>query len=89
MLVLTRRIGERLRIGNDIELVVLEVHGRDVRLGVTAPPGVSIHREEIYRRIQDANRAAALGDRPLAETFARAVEALRTPTTDAPASCAP
>lgn len=60
MLVLTRRIGERLRIGTDIELVVLDVRGRDVRLGVSAPSNVSIHREEIYLKIQDNNRAAAL-----------------------------
>ena len=51
MLVLTRRIGERLRIGPDVEVVVLEVRGREVRLGLSAPASVVIHREEIYRRI--------------------------------------
>jgi carbon storage regulator len=54
MLVLTRRVGERVRIGPDIEVVVLEVRGREARLGITAPPSVSIHREEIYLKIQEA-----------------------------------
>jgi carbon storage regulator len=88
MLVLTRRVGERLRIGNDIELVVLEVRGREVRLGVTAPLGVPVHREEIYRRIQDTNRAAALGQQHLPEAVARAAEALRTHAADISTSCA-
>ena len=77
MLVLTRRIGERLRIGNDIELIVLEVRGRDVRLGVTAPASVSIHREEIYLRIQDSNRAAAL-TAPTLTDATRVAEMLRS-----------
>jgi carbon storage regulator len=59
VLVLTRKIGERLRIGPDIEVVVLDVRGREVRVGVTAPSNVSIQREELYRQVQDANRAAA------------------------------
>ena len=78
MLVLTRRIGERLRIGSDIELVVLDVRGRDVRLGVTAPTEVPIHREEIYLRIQDNNRAAALGSTALTDAFACAARQLRS-----------
>lgn len=54
MLVLTRRIGERLRIGSDIEVVVLEVRGREVRLGITAPASVPVHREEVYLKLQEA-----------------------------------
>ncbi|PYN97145.1 MAG: carbon storage regulator [Candidatus Rokuibacteriota bacterium] len=77
MLVLTRRIGERLRIGADIELVVLDVRGRDVRLGVNAPSSVAIHREEIYLKIQDNNRAAALGQPGLTDALARAARELR------------
>lgn len=77
MLVLTRRIGERLRIGPDIELVVLDVRGRDVRLGVTAPAEIPIHREEIYLKIQENNRAAALGQPDLTDALARAARALR------------
>jgi carbon storage regulator len=77
MLVLTRRIGERLRIGPDIEVVVLDIRGREVRVGVTAPADVPIHREEIYLRIQDANRAAAMAPPDVAATLARAARELR------------
>ncbi len=56
MLVLTRRVGERLRIGPDIELVVLDVRAREVRLGVTAPASVAIHREEVYLKVQGTVR---------------------------------
>ena len=77
MLVLTRRIGERLRIGTDIELVVLDIRGRDVRLGVTAPSSVPIHREEIYLKIQEANRAAATGLTDLTGRVAQAAKTIR------------
>ncbi len=80
MLVLTRRVGERLRIGPDIEVVVLEVRGREVRIGVTAPADIPIHREEIYLKIQDANRAAAL-DQPDLAHVARAARSLRSRST--------
>lgn len=52
MLILTRRIGETLNIGDDITVTVLAVNGQQVRLGVNAPKDVAIHREEIYIRIQ-------------------------------------
>jgi len=78
LLVLTRRVGERLRIGPDIDVVVLEVRGREVRLGVTAPASVAIHREELYLKIQETNRAAALGQEDLTTAVARAARALRS-----------
>lgn len=59
MLVLARKVGEKLRIGDDIELVVVEVKGEVVRLGISAPRGITIHREEIYAAIQAENMAAA------------------------------
>ena len=52
MLILTRRIGETLIIGDDVNITVLSVKGNQVRLGVNAPKDVSVHREEIYLRIQ-------------------------------------
>jgi len=52
MLILTRRIGETLVIGDDIKVRILDVRGIQVRVGVEAPKDISVHREEIYQRIQ-------------------------------------
>ncbi len=53
MLILTRRIGETLRIGDDIAVTVLAVQGKQVRIGIQAPKTVPVHREEVYKRIAD------------------------------------
>lgn len=52
MLILTRRVGESVMVGDDITITVLGVKGNQVRIGVNAPKDVAVHREEIYERIQ-------------------------------------
>lgn len=60
MLVLSRRLGETLIIGDDIKITVLGISGNQVRLGIAAPKEVTVHREEVYRRIQEEQ-----GDEPM------------------------
>ncbi len=57
MLILTRRVGETLMIGDGVTVTVLGVKGNQIRIGVNAPKHVPVHREEIYNRIQRANAA--------------------------------
>lgn len=56
MLILTRKVGESLVIGDDVSIIVLGVKGNQVRIGVDAPKSVSVHREEIYNKIQDEKK---------------------------------
>jgi len=60
MLILARKIGEAIAIADDIKVTVVDIQGGQVRLGVQAPAHVSVHREEIYQRILEENRRAAL-----------------------------
>ena len=62
MLLLTRKLGENIRIGDDVKITIVEVKGNHVKLGIDAPPSVKVHREEIYERIQQERREQALKD---------------------------
>ncbi|NLL97571.1 MAG: carbon storage regulator CsrA [Clostridiaceae bacterium] len=61
MLVLTRKKGQALMIGHDIELSVIDIQGDQVRIGITAPKNVPIHRKEIYEEIRKENLSAIAG----------------------------
>jgi carbon storage regulator len=56
LLILTRKIGETVAIGDEVKVQVVEVKGRQVRLGITAPAALAVHREEVFQRIQEQNR---------------------------------
>jgi carbon storage regulator len=59
VLVLTRKVGEKIQIGDDICITIMEVKGKQVRVGIEAPAAVKVHREEIYQRIREENINAA------------------------------
>lgn len=56
MLILTRKIGEKIMIGNDVEMAILGIKGNQVRIGIEAPKGIPVHREEIYLRIKNEKK---------------------------------
>ena len=76
MLVLTRRPGESVMVGEDVVITVLEVRGEVIRLGIKAPRSIQVHREEVFRELQAANRAAASPNETAVEALA---DLLRVP----------
>lgn len=80
MLVLSRKVGESLILGNEIRIKVIEVRGGQVRLGVEAPPEISVVREELHRVVADANRQAAQRDPE--SSLDRLGDLMRRPTTE-------
>jgi len=77
MLVLTRKCGESIRVADEIVFTILECAGGQVRVGITAPPQLPIHREEVYLRIREENLAAARGKETLDVLLKSAPEELR------------
>jgi carbon storage regulator len=63
MLILTRRIGEKLIIGENVTVTLLALRGNQIRVGIDAPPEVKVHREEIYQKIQAERKASVSSDR--------------------------
>jgi carbon storage regulator len=59
VLVLTRKLGEAIAIGDDIKIIVMQIKGKQVRLGIKASATTVVHREEVYKRIQEENKLAA------------------------------
>ena len=59
MLILTRKLGETIRIGNEIKVTILESKGKQIRIGIDAPQDVTVHREEVYQMIKEQNILAA------------------------------
>ena len=59
MLIITRRAGEKMMIGDDVVVEIMEIFGNQVRVGIQAPQSVRVYREEIWRAVKEENRAAA------------------------------
>ena len=59
MLVLTRKVGEGIAIGDDVKIVIMQIKGKQVRIGIQADPSTAVHREEIYQKIKEENRSAS------------------------------
>lgn len=74
MLILTRKLGESIAIGDNIKVSVLGIHGRQVRIGIEAPTDVIVHREEIYLKVQEENRKAS---KSIKDDLANVVKLLR------------
>ncbi len=79
MLVLTRKAGESVIIGDDVVVTVLEARGDLIRIGIQAPRDVQVHREEVYRELQAANREAASPDEEAVQALAESLRPAAKP----------
>jgi len=71
MLILTRKLGEKINIGDDITVTLLEIKGAQVKLGIQAPKSIGIHRNEIYEKIREANLgSSSISDSDLSKAAA-------------------
>jgi len=77
MLILTRKLGESIAIGDDIKITFLDINGRQLRIGIEAPKNVPVHRGEIYRIIQEQNLQAAVSDVKLSDIWGQISNANR------------
>jgi carbon storage regulator len=77
MLILTRRVGETIVIGDDVVVTVLGIKGNQVRIGINAPKDVSVHREEIYQRIQQEKNTSTPAPEPVVEAAPTAAPVVR------------
>lgn len=82
MLILTRRIGESIRIGDDVVVTIFEVRGDSVRIGIDAPKSVQVHRQEVYDELKLANAAASSPDDAVLGALLEAVDATDVAKTD-------
>jgi carbon storage regulator len=84
MLILTRRAGETLRIGDEIEVTVMAVNGSQVRIGINAPRNIAVDREEIAERKRRDREALAAGAQPVTERITLSAKAVRRDRADTP-----
>ena len=79
MLILTRKLGETIRIGNEIKVTILDAKGRQIRIGIDAPPDVTVHREEVYQMIREQNILAAECADSIGKSLSQAWNRLKKP----------
>ncbi len=84
MLVLTRKVGEGIAIGDDVKIVVMQIKGKQVRLGIKASASTVVHREEVYQRIQDENKQASQSELGVVEQAQGLLDKGVSPSTSAP-----